>query len=64
MQIKVKKYLKDNNINFVPEKMFEWLKNILNLKLDFYLLDYNVAIEVQGEQHFHPTFRFDKYESL
>lgn len=34
--------------------MFEWLKYIGNLCLDFYLLEYNIDIEYQGEQHFKP----------
>lgn len=46
--------LYDNNINFVYEKRFEWLKGIKNglSSLDFYLPNYNIAIECQGEQHF------------
>ena len=46
--------LYDNNINFDYEKRFEWLKGIKNglSSLDFYLPNYNIAIECQGEQHF------------
>ena len=46
--------LYNNNINFVYEKGFEWLKGIKNglSSLDFYLPNYNIAIECQGEQHF------------
>lgn len=40
-----------NNIKFESQKKFDWLKNVRNLKLDFYLPDYNVGIECQGEQH-------------
>ena len=40
------------------EKEFDWLVNKRNLKLDFFLPKYNVAIEVQGEQHFKPFDRF------
>lgn len=35
--------------------MFDWLKYVSFLKLDFYLPDYNTAIECQGIQHFEPT---------
>lgn len=35
----------------VTRKTFIWLEN---LRLDFYLPDYNIAIECQGEQHFKP----------
>ena len=42
--------LHKNNINYEYEKKFpEWLGK---QSLDFYLPDYNVAIECQGEQHF------------
>ena len=44
-----------NNIKYEQEKKFEWLKrDNYNLSLDFYLPDYNIAIECQGEQHFKP----------
>lgn len=36
----------------VTRKKFAWLEN---LRLDFYLPDYNVAIECQGQQHFEPV---------
>lgn len=36
----------------VTRKTFIWLEN---LRLDFYLPDYNIAIECQGEQHFVPV---------
>ena len=36
------------------EKEFDWLVNKRRLKLDFFLPKYNVAIAVQGEQHFKP----------
>lgn len=40
------------NVNFIEQcgrENFNWLDR---LKLDFYLLDYNIAIECQGRQHF------------
>ena len=40
------------------EKEFDWLVNKRRLKLDFFLPKYNIAIEVQGEQHFKPFDRF------
>ena len=40
------------------QKKFKWLKHINLLKLDFYLPDYNIAIEYQGEQHFE-KYRFE-----
>lgn len=44
--------LKNNNILFSTQKKFEWLKYKHDMTLDFYLPDYNVAIECQGRQHF------------
>lgn len=37
------------------KKKFSWLNNNkFPLALDFYLPEYNIAIECQGEQHFRP----------
>lgn len=40
------------NIEYEREKMFKWLKRKGYLKLDFYLPEYNIAIEAQGAMHF------------
>ena len=42
-------FLKENHLNFIPQKKFKWLGR---QSLDFYLPDYNIAIECQGIQHF------------
>ena len=57
-------FLTENNINFVREKTFHWLKNEKNLYLDFYLVDYDIAIEYQGEQHYFPIQKFGGKEEL
>ena len=49
---KVLKWLKDNNINYKPQKTFEGCVYIRELKFDFYLPDYNICIEYNGEQHY------------
>ena len=51
LEKKIKNALNELHINFEQEKKFEWLNN---QRLDFYLPDYNIAIECQGEQHFKP----------
>ena len=55
LEISIAKILTDNNIEYERQKTFDWLINP-NTKyhqyLDFYLPDYNIAIECQGEQHF------------
>lgn len=51
--------LEKNNITFERQKYFDWLRNDLTnykLPLDFYLPEYGIAIECQGEQHFIPNF--------
>lgn len=55
MELRVKGILDENHINYEEQKQFEWLKDRGKLKLDFYLPDYNIAIECQGLQHFKPV---------
>lgn len=45
-------YLSNNDINFEKQKRFDWLGR---QSLDFYLPQYDIAIECQGEQHFKCT---------
>lgn len=54
----IREFLKGHNINFIEQQMFDWLKYKKQLKLDFYLPDYNIAIECQGQQHFKPIKYF------
>ena len=44
--------LEKNNIRFEPQKRFSWLRNKRKMPLDFYLPEYNAAIECQGIQHY------------
>ena len=46
------KLFEDNNINYVTQKTFSDLKNILPLRYDFYLPEFNILIEHHGEGHF------------
>ena len=57
MENEIAALLKENNITFVRQYSTDWLKTQKTSKqtLDFYLPDYNTAIEVQGEQHFKPV---------
>lgn len=48
------KILTSKGISFLKDKKFEWLKYKRALRLDFYLPEYNIAIEVQGKQHYFP----------
>ena len=50
---RIKEWLINNNIDFIPQKTFKGLKGMRNglLSYDFYLPQYNLLIEYQGEQH-------------
>lgn len=49
----IKRYLDDYNVEYVPQKQFEQLVGINGglLSYDFYLPQYNLLIEYQGEYH-------------
>ena len=56
LESEIRIFLIENNINFKYDvRDIEWLKP---LTYDFYLPDYNIAIECQGEQHFMPIKHF------
>ncbi len=40
------------NISFVKQKTFDGCKNIFLLKFDFYIPEFNLCIEYDGQQHF------------
>nr|DAD66493.1 MAG TPA: restriction enzyme [Myoviridae sp. ctPuP5] len=48
-------FLDEYNIKYERQKRFDWLGR---QSLDFYLPDFNIAIECQGEQHFKPIKHF------
>lgn len=57
-------YLEKNNINYIPQKTFSPL-NKSKYRFDFYLPDFNIAIEYQGEQHYRENSCFkDKLETI
>lgn len=51
-QIKIREFLKHNNVLFEEQKRFEELDR---LSYDFYLTKQNILIEYDGEQHFRPV---------
>ena len=58
LEIGLKDFLKEKNIEFewqIKNDYFEWLNR---QSLDFYLPQYNIVIECQGEQHFKPIKHF------
>lgn len=54
MEKEMRYFLTENGIRFEEQKTFDWLINKEPMHLDFFLPDYNVGIECQGEQHFKP----------
>ena len=55
---KIETKLKEFNIQYIKEKTFDWLKSKSHMYLDFFLPEYNVAIECHGLQHFEPVEYF------
>ena len=51
-ETKVRIFLTNNNIKFEREKHFDDCRNKLPLPFDFYLPQYNLCIEFDGEGHF------------
>lgn len=54
---KISLFLNKKNVNFETQKIFKDCinpKTKRHLKFDFYLLDYNVCIEYDGEYHYEP----------
>ena len=58
LENEVEMFLKKNNINYISQHNFVWLTYNKKMHLDFYLPDYNIAIECQGLQHFEPIEHF------
>jgi len=52
---KVQSFLDKYSIKYKKEKTFPKCKNKKVLKFDFYLVNYNICIEYDGEQHFKPN---------
>lgn len=61
LETEIRQFLTENKIEFEEQKMFDWLGK---LKLDFYIPQYNIAIECQGIQHFYPIEHFGGDKAL
>lgn len=55
---KIREYLEKNNIKYIPQHKFNNCRTKRPLPFDFYLTDYNIAIEYNGRQHYEPVSRF------
>ena len=60
----IRKILTDRFISFEGQKRFPNCKNKYTLPFDFYLPDYNLCIEYNGEQHYKPNKHFGGEKTL
>lgn len=63
-EMKISDFLTDRKIEFIEQKKFGGCADKLQLPFDFYLPEYNMCIEYDGEQHFRPIDHFGGIESL
>ncbi len=66
LEKKLEHYFKENNINYIHQYKTSWLSK---QSLDFFLPEYNTAIECQGKQHFGnggwgTSYDFEKIKEL
>lgn len=56
----------ENDYNLELQKTFDWCRNDNNnlLPFDFKLLDYNILIEIDGEQHFKQISNWKDYKTV
>ena len=57
-------WLNNHQIQFIPQHRFDGCKDKYTLPFDFYLVDYNICIEYQGEQHYRPIDFFGGVEKF
>jgi len=55
----IEKYLINNNIIFERQKKFEHCRDKNKLPFDFYLPEYNMCVEYDGEQHFYEVLNWN-----
>ena len=56
----IRTWLESKNIKYTYQKRFDECKNKYPLPFDFYLPDYNLCIEYDGQQHFEESSYFGK----
>lgn len=61
MECEANAFLSKMGVTFKAQKTFPWLGS---LRLDFYIKDFNIAIECQGQQHFEPVDFFGGEEAF
>lgn len=64
LEVEIRDLLEKNPIKIEEQKTFDWLIYKDNLYIDFYLPEYKIGIECQGEQHFRPIDFFGGEENF
>ena len=66
--LEIKNFFIENKIYFIEEYIIDDLKNIRNLRIDFFLPDFKIFIEYDGKQHFEYSekgfFVLEKYNYI
>lgn len=62
-ELRIRKYLETNKIDFEQEKRFIDCKDNKPLPFDFYLPGYNICIEFDGQQHYKDIYGYDSLDS-
>ena len=57
-------YFNKHKIQYIPQKRFDDCKDVYTLPFDFYLPEYNLVVEIMGEQHEHPVAAFGGKEKF
>ena len=60
----ISEWLSDNNILYKQQKTFDDCKDKQALPFDFYISNYNIAIEYNGKQHYEPVDYFGGEEAF
>jgi len=63
-ELRIARILDENNIKYKRQYRLDDCKNIKPLPFDFYILDKNVLIEFDGEQHYKPVNFFGGVEGF
>ena len=54
-EVEIEEFLQENKLKYVCQKTYSDCKDINMLPFDFFLVDYNILIEFDGEQHYYPV---------
>lgn len=58
----IEKFLIENNLSYIWQHKFDDCRDILPLPFDFYLPDYNMCIEFDGQHHYEPAWGEERFK--